>query len=143
MEKTYECLKEILEEQIKLIAKKGNNITPEEGLSLKNALSSIQKINELMKEEGYSEGYARGYHEGYSYGEMRNPSRSPVTGRYISNGPMHGNMRMSYGNEYDHMYGHSIKDRMIAKLESMYDEAKTDHERQVVSNAINRIQSDN
>lgn len=143
MEKTYECLKEILEEQIKMISKKGDKITPEEVLSLKNSLSSIEKINELMKEEEYSEGYARGYHEGYSYGEMRNPSRSPVTGRYISNGPMHGNVRMSYGNDYDHMYGHSIKDRMIAKLESMYDEAKTDHERQVVANTINRIQSDN
>lgn len=143
MEKTYECLKEILEEQIKMISKKGDKITPEEVLSLKNSLSSIEKINDLMHKEEYSEGYARGYHEGYSYGEMRNPSRSPVTGRYISNGPMHGNVRMSYGNEYDHMYGHSIKDRMIAKLESMYDEAKTDHERQVVANAINRIQSDN
>lgn len=143
MEETYKCLKEILEEQIKLIAKKGNNITPEEGLSLKNALSSIEKINGLMKEEAYNEGYARGYHEGYSYGEMRNPSRSPVTGRYISNGPMHGNVRMSYGDEHEHMYGHSIKDRMIAKLEAMYDEAKSDHERQVVTNAINRIQSDN
>lgn len=147
MEKTYKCLKEILEEQIKLISKKGDKITPEEVLSLKNSLSSIEKINELMREEEYSEGYARGYHEGYSYGEMRNPSRSPVTGRYISNGPMHGNVRMHYGDEhgtnYDHMYGHSIKDRMIAKLESMYDEAKTDHERQVVANTINRIQSDN
>ena len=81
MEKTYKCLKEILEEQIKLISKKGDNITPEEVLSLKNSLSSIEKINELMKEEEYSEGYARGYHEGYSYGEIRNPSRSPVTGR--------------------------------------------------------------
>ena len=143
MEKTYKCLKEIHEEQIKLISKKGDKITPEEVLSLKNSLSSIEKINELMREEEYSEGYARGYHEGYSYGEMRNPSRSPVTGRYISNGPMHGNVRMSYGNDYDHMYGHSIKDRMIAKLESMYDEAKTDHERQMVANTINRIQSDN
>lgn len=164
MEKTYECLKEILEEQIKLISKKGDKITPEEVLSLKNSLSSIEKINELMREEEYSEGYARGYHEGYSYGEMRNPNRSPVTGRYISNGPMHGNVRMSYGNDRmygnsgnsgtsngtsygsegnDHMYGHSIKDRMIARLESMFDEAKTDHERQIVANTINRIQSDN
>lgn len=145
MEKTYQCLKEILEEQIKLISKKGDKITPEEVLSLKNSLSSIEKIEDLMQKEGhnYSEGYSRGYHEGYSYGEMMGHDRSPVTGRYISNGPMHGNVRMSYGDNYDHMYGHSIKDRMIARLESMYDEAKTDHERQVVTNAINRIQSDN
>ena len=50
---------------------------------------------------------------------------------------------MHYGDNYDHMYGHSIKDRMIAKLETMYDEAKSEHERQMVSNAINHIQSDN
>ena len=133
MEKTYQCLKELLEDQVKLISKKGDKITPEEVLSLKNALSSIEKINNIMREDAHE------YSEGYSYG----PNRSPVTGRYISNGPMHGNVRMSYGDHYDHMYGHSIKDRMIAKLETMYDEAKSEHERQMVSNAINRIQSDN
>lgn len=134
MEKTYHELKETLEDQIKLIAKKGDKITPEEVLSLKNALSSIVKINELMSIGGeYSEGYSYGYH---------GTNRSPVTGRYISNGVPHGNVRMSYGDPYDHMYGHSIKDRMIARLEPMYDEAKTEHERQMISNTINRIQSD-
>lgn len=126
MEKTYHNLKETLEGQIKLIAKKGDAITPEEVMSLKNALSSLCKIHELMSYDGYSEGY---------YGT----SRSPVTGRYISGSP-HGSMRMHYG---DYMYGHSIKDRMIARLEPMYDEAKTEHERQMIANTINRIQSDN
>ena len=37
--------------------------------------------------------------------------------------------------------GHSIKDRMIDKLESMYDEAKTDHERQIVDEWIARLNS--
>ena len=36
--------------------------------------------------------------------------------------------------------GHSIKDRMIAKLEGMYDEAKTDHERQVIDQWIGRLE---
>ena len=135
MEKTYECLKEILEEQVKLISKKGDKITPDEVMSLKNALSSLIKINELMQMDGdYKEGYSYGYH---------GTSRSPVTGRYISNGVPHGNVRMSYGDHYDHMYGHSIKDRMIARLEPMYDEAKTEHERQMISNTINQIQSNN
>lgn len=31
---------------------------------------------------------------------------------------------------------------MIARIEAMYDEAKSDHERQIISNTINRIQSD-
>ena len=136
MEKTYECLKETLEEQVKLISKKGDKITPDELMSLKNALSSLIKINELMQmDDGYKEGYSYGYH---------GTSRSPVTGRYISNGTSpHGTMRMAYGDHYDHMYGHSIKDRMVARLEPMYDEAKTEHERQMISNAINQIQSNN
>lgn len=131
MEKTYLELKETLEEQIKLIAKKKDAITQDEVLALKNALSSLCKIHELMAVDGYSEGYSYGYH---------GTSRSPVTGRYISNGVPHGSMRMHYG---DNMYGHSIKDRMVARLEPMYDEAKTEHERQMISNTINRIQSDN
>lgn len=130
MEKTYKSLKDTLEDQVKLIAKKGDQITPEEVMSLKNALSSIEKICDLMQMEGYS--------EGYSYGS----NRSPVTGRYISHGVPHGYARMSYGDAYSHMYGHSIKDRMVARLEPMYDEAKTEHERQMIANAINQIQSE-
>ena len=37
--------------------------------------------------------------------------------------------------------GHSIMDRMVARLEDMMDEAKTDHERQTVNEWINRLQS--
>ena len=67
---------------------------------------------------------------------MSNGNRSPVTGKYIQN-PMDN--RMYYG---DNMYGHSIKDRMIAKIETMYDEAKSDHEKQVIANTISRIQNE-
>ncbi len=79
----------------------------------------------------------RYYHDSYGDDEMyrgdsHRRGRSPVTGRYISRG------------HYDDGYsGHSIKDRMVAKLESMYDEAKTDHERQTVDEWINRLQGGN
>ena len=38
--------------------------------------------------------------------------------------------------------GHSMRDRAVAKLEEMYDEARTEHERQTVSEWINRLESD-
>lgn len=86
--------------------------------------------------------------------------RSPMTGRYVSRRmdgsyvmePMHEGSygRGSYGTRaynmdtYDLDYsGHSIKDRMVAKLETMVDMAKSDYERQEVMNAIHKIESMN
>lgn len=157
MEKTYECLKETLEDQIKMISKKGDKITQDELMSLYYALKAMDKIDKFMEEkhmsesseykEGYhdrySSGYSHGYHMGYSKGyddgrsghmERHDENRSPVTGKYID-----GTYKMYYG---DHMYGHSIKDRMIAKIETMYDEAKSEHEKQVIANTISRIQNE-
>ena len=79
------------------------------------------------------------YHDSYGddmYSNRR--GRSPVTGRYISRGmdDYSGRDRMSYRDGYS---GHSIKDRMVARLESMMDEAKTEHERQTVEEWINRL----
>ena len=97
-------------------------------------------------ERRYHDSYDdRMYHDGGSYrnyrddrsydnyhGDSYRRGRSPVTGRYISRG------------QYDDGYsGHSIKDRMVARLEDMYDEAKTDHERQIVNEWINRLQGGN
>lgn len=56
------------------------------------------------------------------------PMRSPVTGRYISRD--------------DGMSGHSLKDRMIAKLEGMYDEAKSEYEREELRKEIRRIEAE-
>lgn len=56
------------------------------------------------------------------------PMRSPVTGRYIS--------RDSYG-----MSSHSLKDRMIAKLEGMYDEAQSEYEREEIRKEIRQIEA--
>lgn len=158
MEKTYECLKDTLEEQIKLISKKGDKITPDDNMSLYYALKSLKEIErKMMNPEGmmtgqdeyaYGYGYARPdniYGTNYAnYGTNYGTNRSPVTGRFIGNGTTpHGTMRMAYGDPYDHMYGHSIKDRMVAALEPMYDQAKSEHERQVISSTINHIQSNN
>ena len=45
----------------------------------------------------------------------------------------------SYNNYNRGMSGHSIKDRMIDKLESMIDEAQSDYERKTVMEWIERL----
>ena len=55
------------------------------------------------------------------------PMRTPVTGRYISRD--------------GGMSSHSLKDRMIARLEGMYDEAKTEYEREEIRKEIRNIEA--
>ena len=165
MDKTLEHLKETLEDEIKKIVKKGD-ITSQELDNVKDAVCVIDMIDNMRmggNSEGDSYGYSsrnmayrypsyayddyahgsygdnynyrshdRGsYHNDYYHGDSYRRGRSPVTGRYISRG------------HEDGYSGHSIMDRMIASLESMYDEAKTDHERQTVSEWINRLRNSN
>lgn len=81
-------------------------------------------------------GRQSGYYDGMSGRRIRSAS----TGRYMSGDNMSGrNSGNSYGMPDPGYSGHSIKDRMVAKLESMYDEAKTDHERQIIDEWINRL----
>lgn len=61
------------------------------------------------------------YHVNGSYDR----GRSPVTGRYVSRDSGYS--------------GHSINDRMISQLENMYDEAKTEYEREEVRKEIDRL----
>ena len=56
------------------------------------------------------------------------PMRSPVTGRYISR-------------DGRYMSSHSIKDRMIARLEEMYDEAQGEYEREEIRKEIRQIEA--
>lgn len=154
VDKTLEHLKETLEDEIKKIVKKGD-ITPAELESVQNAVCTIDMINKMGGQDEMSYGYSernmsydampsygrydirgsygdRMYHDDYrDGGSSYRRGRSPVTGRYISRG------------SYDGYSGHSIMDRMVAKLESMYDEAQTDHERQVVEQWINRLRQGN
>lgn len=65
------------------------------------------------------------------YGNMSyERGRSPRTGQYISRGNYYGD------GEYS---SHSIADRMVSKLEEMYDEAKTPHEKEMVDTWIRKI----
>lgn len=144
MEETYKSLKEMLEDEIKKIVKKGA-IASNDLQCLESATEILKNTEKLMHNGEYSEGM-RYYHvPEYSYAYETN--RSPVTGKYISgNRDMY---EMTYGSGQNRATmnggysGHSIKDRMVARLEPMYDEAKSEYERQLIMNTINRIHSEN
>lgn len=92
-------------------------------------------------------------------GASHRRGRSPSTGRYVSrdSGPSYSYGHHGRGGEYrynddggmshnynsyeaNHVSRHSIHDRIVSRLEGMYDEAKTDHERQVIDMWIKRIE---
>lgn len=137
LNKSLGMLKDALNEEIKKVTKK-NDITPVELENMTKTLCLIEKIKMIEEgaeywgnEEGRSYGTMPDYRDGWSYGYSGRRMRSPSTGRYTSG--------TSYGPGYS---GHSIKDRMVAKLEEMYDEAKTEHERQIVDEWINRLRDE-
>ena len=173
MDKTLEHLKETLEDEIKKIVKKGDITPQELESVQKAVctIDMIDNMSMGGNSEGGSYGYSgrnmayrypsyaygdyseryrdsygdrmrdgsydyrshdRGsYHDGSYHDGSYRRGRSPVTGRYISRGHEEG------------YSGHSIMDRMVDRLESMYDEAKTDHEKQTVSEWINRLRNSN
>lgn len=115
---------------------------------VKNAIEAFEllhKMDEVQRGESmrdqYGESYGHYYPEHYgspsswvasgpypdpnygdSYGRQM---RSSTTGRYMSN---------NLGK-----YGHSIKDRMVAQLEDMMDQAHNDYERKEIQNEIQKL----
>ena len=144
VKKILENTKETIKDNIKPLIKKGD-LTPAEMATLRDAIKTIKDICEMCREDPDGNEYSMGNYgysvphwtnDPYAMGNYSGQNRSPVTGRYISNGAM----RVSYGDNYS---GHSIKDRMVARLEPMFDEAKSDYERQLIQNTINRIHAEN
>lgn len=124
-----EDLKGSVTRELRVLNKK-DTLSPTEIKAATDAVCLLLKIK--MIEEGGTEydpdsnsftSWNGEYYEDYS-----NRGRSPVTGRYISR----------TGGRYS---SHSINDRMIAKLEDMYDEAKTDHEREEIRREIERLRN--
>lgn len=120
---------EMLDEQIEKLIKKGD-ISQTEVDALKDAWT-IKMMLECYDEQG-AMSYAMmpdpemGSYG--SYGGSYRRGRSTTTGRYMSR-------ESGYSS-------HSIKDRMIARLEAMYDEAKSEHEREEIQKEIRRIESE-
>ena len=114
------------------------DITRKEHISPAELEAVMKSVCLIMKVEGVNGGNDEGYNydNGFSEGSYRR-GRSSVTGQYVSRDSSH---RYYDGGSRNSGYsGHSIQDRMIAKLEDMYDEAHTEHERQVVQDWINRL----
>jgi len=159
MSETLSDLKSLVEKEIRKITAK-NDITPAELDNMTKSLCVLEKIKDIENREnmdamsggeysgrmlphmacGHND---RTFYDGRSvaddlrsYGpEMSHMrGRDPSTGRYMSRD---AERRPRSDTGYS---GHSIKDRMIAKLEQMYDEAKTDHERQIVDEWISRLE---
>lgn len=120
---------EMLDEQIEKLIKKGD-ISQAEVDALKDAWT-IKLMLEGCDEQGTM-----------SYGMMPDPemgSYGSYGGSYRRGRSMTAGRYMSRDAGYS---GHSIKDRMIARLEAMYDEAKSEHEREEIQKEIRRIESE-
>ena len=142
MEKVFKDLKRLLEEELRKIVSQ-NDISP---VTLENATKAVclmQKVQEL--EEWPSDEEMEGYYSKRGYSDRDSSyrrGRDAMTGRYVSR----SDGRMSNGYDRTHMSngysGHSIKDRMIANLESMMDEAGGEYERKTINEWINRLEMD-
>lgn len=129
-------LKSTLEDALRSIAEK-KNISPSDIETATKALCALEQIK-VMEGGGYSESSyrRRRSHDGGSYRSYEGASNDTMS--------RDGSYRRSHDGSYDGSYeagysGHSIKDRMVAKLEEMYDQAKSEHERQIVDEWINRL----
>ena len=135
------ALKFAMEDALRSIAEK-KNISPSDIETATKAMCALEQIK--MMEEGHSENsYRRGRrsYDGSYEGSHLGYEGTSNDGSMISRAGSH---RRSHDGSYDGSYeqgysGHSIKDRMVAKLEEMYDQAKTEHERQIVDEWINRL----
>lgn len=129
MEKILMDLQDLLKEELKKIVDKGD-LNATELDNVKDALCAMKESFELedMMGGGYSNRAPRTYNIRGSYRR----GRDAATGRYMS-------MR---GSGEDGYSGHSIKDRMIARLEGMYDEAGSEHEREMINNWISRLETE-
>ena len=144
MKKMLEDYRDLAKDELKKLIKKGDLAAPDWDAAKKAfcVLKDVLEIEQMLgvNPGGYSEGYhgnTMRYGTEYSnensmrYGTVY-PNRSPVTGRFISH-------NYTNGTRYS---GHSMKDRMIAKLEGMYDELNNDYERQAITNLISRVEAE-
>lgn len=142
-------LDEVVTKELEKMVAKGE-MSPSEFKASQEAVCLLKDIRECeamdaenMNGEPMGNSYRRG--------------RSPMTGQYVSrnamepnwsNNGMYPDHMNSYGNGHMNSYGngysgHSIKDRMISRLEGMMDEAKTDYERRTVEDFIHRLEAGN
>lgn len=147
--KTLEKINDAIEEAIRPIISKGANMNAAELDVLTKAVCTLEKIQQIQEGDNSFDDYSRNrsYNSYDEDGNSYRRGRSSVSGRYISRDAVPNlegrSARRFYDGESSRGYsGHSIKDRMIAQLEKMYDDAQTDHERNVVDNWLRRLSNE-
>ena len=111
-------VREVFEDHIQKITRKGANMTPPDVDILNKLLCGLECLQRL---ENGTESYSRN-----AYPSRDSRSASNSTRYYDGNS---GNSGYS---------GHSIHDRMIANLEHMMSEAQNDYERQQIRDFIQK-----
>lgn len=150
IEKFNVILEKDLKEMLEKVTKAGT-VNPDDVKVIDKAVDLMLKLQEY-------DDWQQSGNEGNSYdGYSTRRGRSMTTGRYVSRDrardwrdemPRDGDYSArSYGRDpymrgsYDRGYsGHSMKDRLIADLESKYDQAQSEHERQFLDTWIKRIE---
>lgn len=134
----YDTYREKVEKMLdQLFAKPDISVT-----ELKNATDAVcflEKLDKLQRGEAMRDEYgsyganawvASGPYPDNNYGDSYGRRmRSSTTGRYMNN--------------QGGTYGHSIKDRMVASLEDMMDQAHNEYERQEIQNEIQKLRMNN
>ena len=132
LQQTLQMAIETIEDVIKDITSK-KDISPAQLEHLSKSVCIIEKLKSMQQQE--SEFSENSYRHG----------RSRTTGRYMSrdnsNNYYDGNSSRRY-NDANGYSGHSIRDRAIAKLEEMFDEAQSRHEEQFIQDWIDRLSHD-
>lgn len=165
--KILEKINDAIEEAIKPIINKGAAMKPEEFEVLIKSICALETIKRIEDAEKYAEQSRNSYNSYNSYGGQGSYNNTPnsyddyssdvsrfyrddnsyrrgrsaATGRYVSRDSAPRVEGYSSRRFYDGYSGHSIKDRMIAQLEKIYDEAQTEHERQILNDEIRRLDS--
>ena len=127
---TLQMAIDTIEDVIKDITSK-KDINPAQLEHLSKAVCIIEKLKSMQQQENeYRRGRSRymnsnNYYDGNSGRNYRDSGNS--------------SRRYNDANGYS---GHSIKDKMIAKLEEMFDDAQSNHEKQVVQDWLDRLSHD-
>lgn len=141
--KVLKDIKELLEEELKDIKKKGS-LSPAELENVHKAVETIKYIDEIcgdkmmpeMEDEGYS---------GYSmrHGRMTGHYTPLIEDHSYDYQPRYsysGRRRYSGCNDTGRLYSREgATSNMISRLEDMMDSACTEHEREAIASCINKL----
>lgn len=132
-----ERLRENVESMLEPLAKKPE-LSPTEIENATKAMCLLEKIREYGDSEDMENGAS------FNYRDSMYPNRARQDGTYMRGYSRRRDSRGRYSrNGHEGEYSrHSIHDRMIAKLEEMIDEAKSDYERNAISDWISRLENE-